>query len=261
MMRFPSILLALLLAWGLSAQEEAVPVPAEVLRIRLEESRQALAQCQAERQQLQETLELREQELAGLRRDYATILMDSDRLARTLVAQDLKAAHLLREAENGQAEAPDAVEMLAVLGDCRRLLLGLQEAWNKNRDAASAALEAAQASQTLRDQVGDGAEEVRKRLEECLAVVGLAAQVQALAVGSSAVLQVEPGPRLVLLDQGRLHGLREGSLLQWKRGGETLATLEVVLVRPTRAVAIPKEGDIRNLPPGTLLHRVAPSLP
>lgn len=259
MTRFPPILLALLLAWTLCAQED--PAPAEVLRIRLEESRQALAQCQAERQQLQETLKLREQELAGLRRDYASVLMDSDRLARTLVAQDLKAAHLLREAGSAQAQAPDAVGMLAVLGDCRRLLLELQEAWSKNRDAASAALEAAQASQVLRDQVGDGAEEVRKRLEKCLAAVGLAAQGQILAIGSSAVLQVDPGTRLVLLDQGSLHGLREGSLLQWKRGGETLATLEVVLVRPARAVAVPKEGDIRALPPGALLHRVAPSQP
>lgn len=257
MTRFPVILLAFLLAWGLRAQDAAAP--AEVLRMQLEESRQALAQCQAERQQLQETLALQEQELAGLRRDYATILMDSDRLARSLAAQDLKAAHLLREADNAQDESPDAVEMLAVLGDCRRLLLDLQETCKKNRDAASAALEAAQASQPLKDKVQDSAEEVRKQLEQCLGVVGLAAQGQALAIGSCAVLQVDPETQLALLDQGSLHGLREGSLLQWKRGEETLATLEVVLVRPTRAAAIPKDGKIQTLPPGTLLHRVAPA--
>ncbi len=257
MTRFPVILLAFLLSWSLCAQEEAAP--AEVLRMQLEESRQALAQCQTERQQLQETLKLREQELAGLRRDYATILMDSDRLARSLVAQDLKAAHLLREAENAQSEAPDAVEMLAVLADCRRLLLELQETCNKNRDAASAALEAAQASQPLKDKVQDSAQEVRKQLEECLAVVGLASQDQDLAIGSCAVLQVDPETQLALLDQGSLHGLREGSLLQWKRGEETLATLEVVLVHPTRAAAVPKDGDIRTLPPGTLLHRITPA--
>ena len=242
-------------AWGQEAPPEAV----QNLRLQLAEIRELNAQLREESDQLRRQGQEQEKELEELRRAYATLLLETDRLAARLAKQDLAAAHLIREAEKDTAEEPDALMMLSAMGECRRLLQELQKAWERQQEAMDAALEATQASQALRLPLERQQEELRKKWEETLKALGLATlpQLQA-STGSAAILQIDQATQLILLDQGTLHGLREGQILLFQREGQTLARLKIALVRPLRAVAFLQEGKLDQLAPGTLLRREAP---
>lgn len=259
-------LLALFLLLGgdaLPAPEEAMgkPLPdvVESLRLQLAEARELAAQLKEEAAQAAKTAGERERELAELRGQYATLLLETDRLAKDLVRQDLEAAHLIREAEGEKNQEPDAVLMLNAMAECRRLLQEAQEAWERYQKASMAALEAAQASEALRDSLEKQGGELEGRMAEAREALGLATLPQLVASsGSTAVLQIDQAAQLVLLDQGSLHGLREGQVLYLSRNGESLVRLKVAIVRPLRAVAIPIAGKLEALAPGTLLRRETP---
>ncbi len=258
------LLLALLLLPGVASLpllqgEEAPSDVAQNLSIQLAESRELNAQLREEVEQLRQQGRERERELAELRREYATLLLETDRLAGQLARQDLAAAHLIREGEKDAPEEPDALLMLSALGECRRLLQELQKAWERHQEAVDAALEATQASQALRIPLERQREELQAHWEKALKALGLATlpQLQA-STGSTAVLQIDQATQLVLLDQGSLHGLREGQSLLFQREGHPLIRLKIALVRPLRAVAFPLEGKVEQLAPGTLLRRETP---
>ncbi|MGN0867033.1 MAG: hypothetical protein ACI4SG_05095 [Oligosphaeraceae bacterium] len=258
------LLLALLLLPGMASPiplrgQDAPGEAVQDLRLQLAESRELNAQLREENAQLRRQAREQEKELADLRREYATLLLETDRLAGQLARQDLAAAHLVREAESDSPGEPDALLMLAAMGECRRLLQDLQKAWERQQEAMDAALEATQASKALRLPLERQREELRNGWEETLKALGLATlpRLQASA-GSAAVLQIDQATQLVLLDQGSLHGLREGQVLLFQREGQSLARLKIALVRPLRAVAFPLEGKLDQLAPGTLLRRETP---
>lgn len=254
--RNQSIIGLLLLFAGVCVAD--VPVDVEVLRQELTEAREVAAMRAEENERLTAEKAELERELSEMRRRYASLLLATDQTSLKAMEIDLEAAALVRGADEKPSEGvSETGRMLEILAHCRRKVAELSGAMGTHRETIGAILDAAKASNALREQANKSLDATAGSLDDCLETLELATNRELLQTsGSCAVLRLDPATNLAILDQGSLHGIRTGQEFGFQRDNEMAARLKAVVVRPRFTAAILTEGDFNSLAYGVLLKKI-----
>ncbi|MCQ2397417.1 MAG: hypothetical protein MJ106_06955 [Lentisphaeria bacterium] len=233
-----------------------LPTDVEMLRQELTEAREVAAMRGEENERLAAEKAVLEKELAEMRSRYASLLLETDQLVKKSMEVDLEAAALVRGDDKKDDGIVEAGKMLEILGFCRKKISEFASALNGHRETMNAIMDAIQASEATREQASKSLLALEKKLDECLEILELSTNQGMFANSEScAVLRLDTATQIAIIDQGSLHGIRQGQNLVMERENVSVATLKTVIVRPRYSAAILTEGDFNALACGALLHK------
>ena len=233
------------------SQQDAV----SELREQLLETRVVLDGFQERIRELEQQLSEKDAELERLRSRYAELLVSTDQATDELARLEISAAHLIGQAENPGGTNIEALDTLALV---QRRLLELSDTLQRHEKSIAAVLDACQPSQSLRQTVEDGLDELDGKMAAVLQPVTLAtAPHEVSGQLSAALLRLDSQTRIAVIDQGFLNGVRVGMTFALTRDGATLVRLKVIESRALCSAVMLVQGDFRSLAPGMLLHREA----
>ena len=245
------ILCNLLFCVAAFSQQDAV----SELREQLLETRVVLDGFQERIRELEQQLSEKDAELERLRSRYAELLVSTDQATDELARLEISAAHLIGQAENPGGTNIEALDTLALV---QRRLLELSDTLQRHEKSIAAVLDACQPSQSLRQTVEDGLDELAEKMAAVLQPVTLAtAPHEVSGQLSAALLRLDSQTRIAVIDQGFLNGVRVGMTFALTRDGTTLARLKVIESRALCSAVMLVQGDFRSLAPGMLLQREA----
>lgn len=228
----------------------------EILRQELTEAREVSAMRREDISRLEGENASLERELDEIRRRYASLLIATDQSAVKAMELDLEASALVRGTEGNADVVSDTRNMLEILGFCRRKISELETAMTAHRENINAILDAIQASDATRDQAAKTLTALKASLDECLEILELSTSQEMIVKSAScAVVKLDATTQIAILDQGSIHGVRQGQELTMQRDGEVVARMKIIIVRPRNSAAVLTEGDFNLLACGALLRK------
>ena len=239
---------------ALSAVDREAQNQAEVSELEVKEAREARRAAEARCAELTSALGQTEKELAGVRRRYATLYLQSRELQQTVHELELQAANML---------APDkGTETAEKLAQAGRALKRLQDSRRELRDRIHAfqvylnsVLDMLQPSEALR-------REIAERFNAVLDTVDRYGEPLSSVAGRDSglekarqchVLAVNDDLQIVVLDTGAVNSVRCGS--EWRvitDSRSKAVTLRIIETRPYISAAVVAEGSFNTVAPGAL---------